>query len=763
MSIAKKSVIEYISLAALIIAWTTSPAQAQTHRLPPQDVVVLIDSSESMTPYLTAITGILSRFVGGVQRGDSFVCYQFSNQPILIAKIEFGKPGDVAKLRAQLLQLRQRGKLTNFSPAIQRAMADMRNSHIRHPSNERVLILITDGRRHRNDMRSEKKAFGQLLKKYFDLKAGTDYSYYCFYIGDWIEGDLQEYLLSTGAYLANWPKDVQWLDRLTIADISIIDKTVSLGAMPDVPAQGSFSMVFHPRRPPLGVSMLEFEMRAKFTEKTLDRYFTVSPRRFICQEKPWSEKFALETRGFTKGDYSGILAFRPSEPRALLLYPRLIDFSFSISSVLRVNIPAPLEFGPTGMRGEYSETMQISITPSGAHFPGSADEISIASEIELPEGVRLNFSKIIKNKEILVDITVSRDQALSSQAGGKYEGRFTLTAQSGWSLAESEIPLSVEVARRSLDRRAAMLYAAIAIGCVAVVVLLVLVFGNIRKAVLDYLTQKTRPIGKLIVTADPTRGIAKHINLDRLSEKRRVREILVGAGGGVHVDLPHISMIDKAYRFSGRKAEGDVHTVIEAVKTTDEVIVNGMSHTGEIRLRHLDRVKLGAFGFRYEEPRPLRQVVLYYLTGEAVEGWLLSWNIDAEGFHFLVRDDSVLQKEQKESYARFYELKAVAFVRDFDGELTRRLLSLKIPSSGHRVRLFLADLEELVGYVLNWQEPGEKFYLFPDSMGDNIMFFVIERSTIKEMTLLKENEGGARRARRGLSRILGKMKTEVRS
>jgi len=352
---------------------------------------------------------------------------------------------------------------------------------------------------------------------------------------------------------------------------------------------------------------------------------------------------------------------------------------------------------------------------------------------------------------------------LSSQAGGKYEGRFTLTAQSGWSLAESEIPLSVEVARRSPDRRAAMLYAAIAIGCVAVVVLLVLVFGNIRKAVLDYLTQKTRPIGKLIVTADPTRGIAKNINLDRLSEKRRVREILVGAGGGVHVDLPHISMIDKAYRFSGRKAEDDVHTVIEAVKTTDEVIVNGMSRTGEIRLRHLDRIKLGAFGFRYEEPRPLRQVVLYYLTGDALEGWLLSWNIDAEGFHFLVRDDSVLQKEQKESYARFYELKAVAFVRDFDGELTRRLLSLKIPSSGHRVRLFLADQEELVGYVLNWREPGEKFYFFPDSMGDNIMFFVIERSTIKEMTLLKEDEGGARRARRGLARILGKMKTEVRS
>jgi hypothetical protein len=77
------------------------------------------------------------------------------------------------------------------------------------------------------------------------------------------------------------------------------------------------------------------------------------------------------------------------------------------------------------------------------------------------------------------------------------------------------------------------------------------------------------------------------------------------------------------------------------------------------------------------------------------------------------------------------------------------------------VRLSLADQEELVGYILNWQDPGEKFYLFPDSMGDNVMFFVIEKNTLKDMSLLREDERGAKRARAELARVLGKMKKEI--
>ncbi len=333
MPIAKKSLIARCLISAVLVVAASASAEAQPSPLPSQDVVVLVDCSESATPYLRAVNGILSRFAGGARRGDSLTCYQFSNTPVLIARMRLDKTGDVSQLRAQLDLLQTGGELTSFAPALRRAMADIVASHSARPTNERVLLLITDGRRHPKDTKSEKKAFNQLLKEYSRLKAGRDYSFYSFYIGDWYESDLQEYLLSAGAHLANWPKDVQWLERLTIADIRIMDRTASLEDMPDVPSQGVFSIAFYPRRPPSGLAMLELDTRATFLEATLDRFFTADPRRFICRQEPWSEKFFMETRGFARGAYHGTFHFTPSEPRALLLHPRDVDFSLTILGV----------------------------------------------------------------------------------------------------------------------------------------------------------------------------------------------------------------------------------------------------------------------------------------------------------------------------------------------------------------------------------------------------------------------------------------------
>jgi len=746
-----------LSLSAFVVGALFAPqARAQDSPLPPQDVVVLIDCSDSVAPYLPAIQGIMSRFVGGSRRGDSFTCYQFASSPVLVARSRVEQTGDIARLRSQLEQLHTRGNLTNYSPALERALADIKTSYSAHPANERVLIMVTDGRRDPRDTRSETISFERLLAVYADLQAGEAYSFYCFYLGDWFEEDLQAYLLSAGAYLANWPKDVERLSSLSIADIRIVDDTSFLSELPDVPTQDSFFITFDARRPPADVAMIELDVRSDFTAKTLDRYFSVRPRRFICKEYRWDQRFDLETRGFSKGDYSGIFHFRPAQPEALLLYPRTVDFSFSVSGGLQVNIPADLDFGPTGLGGEYEETKHISISPSGTAFPGSASAVSVSADIELPDGVVLKFSRKLSGSEIIVGITTARTQPLSRATAGTYTGRIFLDPQAGWMLTDTEIPISVDVSEAGVAWGKVLLYASFVVGAIAVVIVLLFVFENARKTILDYLAKKTRPVGKLIVTHDPTRGTATNINLDRLAEGHGVKEVGVGVGPGALVELPHISMIDKLYVFSGRKVGDEVVTVVEAIKATDQVIVNEMSRTGEVQIRHLDTVKLGDFEFRYEIPRPLRQVVLYYLTGEVHQGWLLSWNIDSDGFHFLHREDA-----RKESYVRFYELKAVAFVRDFDGELTQRLLATKMPRSGHRVRLFLADQEELTGYVINHEDPGEKFYFFPDTMGDNVMCFLIEKNTIRNMALLEEDESGARLARKMLTQVLGEMKKEV--
>lgn len=759
MPIVRKRRIVYVALVILHILGASFAPKASALQSPPQDVVILVDCSESASPYLPPIIEIINRFVTGAQYGDSFACYQFSNNPFFFAGGRIEKQGDIAKLKSQIRQLRPVGKYTNYSSAIGRAMEDIESSHQNQPDNDKILIMITDGRRHQEDIQSEKKALHQLRLKYASLEAGKDYYFYCFYIGEQTETDMESYLRAAGAHFVRWPEDIKWLNRLTLTDIRIMQDSIFLGEVPNIPTQKSFFIDFHPRRSSEQISMLELGINAPFAKKTLDKFFDVDPRRFICQRKPWSEKFRMEIRGFTKGKYSGAFSFQPTDPRILLLSPRSIDFSFSVLEPLNVNIPTPLEFGPTDIRGEYKETRSFFILPSQTDFPDDPSAISVAADIELPEGVQLEISKDSRERQLVINIAVSRTESLSKNMLGEYQGTIRLDSKSGWTFLTSEIPVLVRVTRAGLDLQKVFFYMSIAGGCVLALVLLLLASSRARKTIRDYLYQKTTPAGKLIITRDPTRGLAKSINLERISEKQKAKDLIVGMGEEADVELPHRSMMDKLYRFSGTRAKDEVKTFAEAIEGTDEVIINNSSRTGKTQLVHMDTVKLGAFEFRFEMPTPLRQAVLYFLNGDVWEGWLTDWNTEAEGLRILRRDTL---PDKQESFVRFYELKAVAFVRDFDGELSKRLLSLKVPRWGHRMRLIFADQEELTGYILDWKDPGDKFYFFPDKMGDNIMFFLIEKSTLKELAVLEEDSRGAERARRLLARLLDQMQDKFK-
>jgi hypothetical protein len=73
------------------------------------------------------------------------------------------------------------------------------------------------------------------------------------------------------------------------------------------------------------------------------------------------------------------------------------------------------------------------------------------------------------------------------------------------------------------------------------------------------------------------------------------------------------------------------------------------------------------------------------------------------------------------------------------------------------VKILFADEEELTGYVFDWKDPGDKFYFLPKEMGLNIMFFLIERNTLKEMKLLAEDALAARQGAKKFAGILKKM------
>ncbi len=719
-------------------------------------MVVLVDCSDSASPYLPSISRILSRFVDGARPGDSFACYQFSKNAVLIASGRITARDEMKQLKQQLLQLRPAGPYTSYFPALERGLADIKASAAVRPTAERLLLLITDGRRHPEDTRSETATLAELLKRHSDLKTGNNYSFYCFSVGGRIEKDLQSYLLAAGANLVNWPENKDLLEKITLVEARITDQASHIGRIPETLSHSFFYINFVTRRPSRELTMIEVSVDAEFTKGTLDRFFNVRPRRIECKQGPWAEKLALETRGFPMGDYSGVFLFQPSEPETLLLSPRRLPFDFSIAESLRVHAPS-LAFGPTGFGGPFEETRTISITPRGADFPTSLDAVSISRDIELPEGLELKVSPSLKTKEIVVAVTVSFSERLPKQAGGKYEGAIRLVS-AGWAFTQSEIPISVEVAGQGAGFRRVGLYVGIAAVCLAAVILLPLVSRRARAVFADFRMHKTLPVGKLIVTKDPTRGTVRNINLARLSEKKRANEVLVGTGEGVDVELPHRSMMDKTYMFSGLKTRDDVHTIVQAVRGTDEVLINDKSRTGQVQLMHFDSIKFGAFEFRFEAPKPLNQAVLYFLNSEVKQGWPLTWDTKTEGFHFL---DRANLPSRKDSYVRFYELKAAAFVRDFDGELTKDALSLKVPRAGHLMKIIFADGEEITGHVFDWKNLGDKFYFFPDSMGDNVLFFLIERNTLKDIKLIQEDKEGAQRAQQKFAGILEKMKRGI--
>lgn len=737
-----------------VLVWSLRPLPAQAQEIPPQDVVFLVDSSESAAALLPLLSGVVSRFAAESAAGDSFTCYQFSNSPLLVAKGKIRRQSDIKTLQEQLLNFRELGKYTNYTSALQKGLADIADSRVKYPAHERLLVLITDGRG-ADDMWTEKLSLEDLLRTYSEIQVGRDYFFTCFYIGDEAEDDLRSFLYSARARLVYWPKDKRWLQQLTLGEVCVMEQKKNLGAIPEEPASSSFSLSFYPRRRPPLFTMIELDLDEDFTQQTLDRLFDVRPRRFAFREKPWEETFALETRGFAQGNYAGRFLFRPSDPQIVLVHPYAIPFSFSVAESLSVVVPQPLTFGPTGLKGKFEETKTVYIRPGQGSVPEDFTSIKAMADISLPEGLHLELSPVLKQRELIIYVTLSRAEGSPKLSKGEYDGVIRLKPPAGLTLSERSLPLSVNVRKKPINFRPFLLYAGIGVGVIVAVVLILFSFSGIRREVDDYMNHRSRPSGKLTVLKDPTKELAKTFDLAKISQRREGKEVWVGGTGeAVDVEIPHISMVDKMFRFTGLHSGGGIETFVEVIQGADSVLVNDIPRVGRIPLKHLDRIKMGALEFRYEEPLLLQQVVLYYLSGEVRQGWLLDWNTAGEGFRLLNRDNG---SQPEETSVQFSELKAVAFLRDFDGDLTKNLLSLKVPRQGHLVKIIFADQEELTGYVLDWKNPGDKFYLFPNEMGQNIMFFLLERHTLKEMRLLREDEHGARVAAIKFKRIQERM------
>ena len=121
------------------------------------------------------------------------------------------------------------------------------------------------------------------------------------------------------------------------------------------------------------------------------------------------------------------------------------------------------------------------------------------------------------------------------------------------------------------------------------------------------------------------------------------------------------------------------------------------------------------------------KVVVRYADGRLLKGYTADFSASRGHFHLLGSLDAPVDARVA---VPFGHVKAVFFVRDFDGEsgyVERK--TFDHPTSGRKMAITFLDDELLVGTTLNYQPDGQGFFVFPaDPKGNNLRVFVVSRA-----------------------------------
>jgi hypothetical protein len=124
---------------------------------------------------------------------------------------------------------------------------------------------------------------------------------------------------------------------------------------------------------------------------------------------------------------------------------------------------------------------------------------------------------------------------------------------------------------------------------------------------------------------------------------------------------------------------------------------------------------------------PLSKIVVRYLDGRVVKGY--TQHFDPDGSHIHLRRASTATADEVRAELRMEDLKAIFFVRTFDGNprcRARREFIDGDKSYRDKVEVTFGDGEVVRGYRMDPYPRRSGFFLLPpDPEGNNVMIFVI--------------------------------------
>jgi hypothetical protein len=118
------------------------------------------------------------------------------------------------------------------------------------------------------------------------------------------------------------------------------------------------------------------------------------------------------------------------------------------------------------------------------------------------------------------------------------------------------------------------------------------------------------------------------------------------------------------------------------------------------------------------------RVILRYLDGTALKGVCNDFSSSRTHFHLWPSVDAPPSQQVIVTVSR---LKAVCFVRDFDGDSAHgERQTFETVPHGRKIEIIFMDGEIMVGSTLNFQPEGSGFFLCPaDSRSNNIRIYVV--------------------------------------
>ena len=130
------------------------------------------------------------------------------------------------------------------------------------------------------------------------------------------------------------------------------------------------------------------------------------------------------------------------------------------------------------------------------------------------------------------------------------------------------------------------------------------------------------------------------------------------------------------------------------------------------------------------------KTVVAYLDGRRLKGYVYNFSPANDRFKLFPRDDA---PNSRGTEVHFKDLKAVFFVKDYDGNKDRKKsneFTAENHAVGRKIKVVFKDNETLVGTTQGYQPGRSGFFVFPaDSHSNNERCYVVSTAA-KEVSLL---------------------------